>query len=184
MATEDDGSNGSPVDTGVKADVTSTDEPRGSPSEEEELLSPEKIEEIGRIVAPVFDYNPRRIKMFMNLFRLRTMLATEANLFSSGDLTVEQLAKFVTISLEWPSLTARIGEANILWELNRYEPDDDEPPAVIADWTDEEQQKLMTLLSEKDDKPGYRLLSVPDELFWISPRIDQPAEAQKQEPSP
>lgn len=182
MSTADDGSEVSPGDEEAEADVTSTDEPKGNPIEEEEVLPPEKIEEIGRIVAPVFDYNPRRIKMFMNLFRLRTMLATEANLFASGDLTVEQLAKFVAISLEWPSVTARMGDANILEELNRYEPDDDEPPAVIADWTDEERQKLTTLLSEKDNDPAYQLLSVPEELFWISPRVDQPAEPQKQEP--
>ena len=179
VATGDNKSESGAVDTDVEADITSADGPMGSPREEEEVLPPEKMEEIGQIVAPVFDYNPRRIKMFMNLFRLRTMLATEANLFSSGDLTVEQLAKYIAISLEWPSLSARIEEENdqdILEDLNT-----DEPSPVIEDLTDKERQKLMTLLSEKDDNPEYCLLSIPDELFWISPRVDQPAEQQKQE---
>ena len=64
-----------------------------------------------RMVAPIFDYNPRRIKQFLNLFRLKFYIAYLTGLFgveegegnmSQEPLTVPQLAKFTAISLKYP----------------------------------------------------------------------------------
>jgi hypothetical protein len=60
--------------------------------------------------APALAYNPRQIKKFINLYRLRALLAQEVEVFEKTDLTLDQLGKFVTISLRWPRL---------LPELNR-----------------------------------------------------------------
>jgi len=72
---------------------------------EEDVLPKADLVRIGEMVAPVFDYNPRTVKTFVNLYRLRTMLASELGLFRDGTVTREQLAKFVAIGLEWPALT-------------------------------------------------------------------------------
>ncbi|WP_372912613.1 P-loop NTPase fold protein [Salinigranum sp.] len=60
--------------------------------------------------APALGYNPRQIKKFISLYRLRALLAQEVGVFEQTDLTLDQLGKFVTISLRWPRL---------LPELNR-----------------------------------------------------------------
>ncbi|MFM7579673.1 MAG: SUMF1/EgtB/PvdO family nonheme iron enzyme, partial [Microcystaceae cyanobacterium] len=67
-----------------------------------------------RMVAPLFDYNPRRIKQFLNLFRLKVYIAYLTGLFDQIEegegkviqepLTVFQLAKFTAISLKYPLL--------------------------------------------------------------------------------
>jgi len=58
-------------------------------------------------VAPVLGNNPRRMKQFVNLFRLRTFIAAETGLFDGNDgLTLKQLGKFVALNLRWPLLLA------------------------------------------------------------------------------
>jgi KAP-like P-loop domain-containing protein len=88
-------------------------------------------EEILRIVervAPALENNPRRLKLFLNLFRLRLLTAVETGLLDEGGgltvnerlgmnlgvgllpgqeaLTLEQLGTFVALSLRWPLLLA------------------------------------------------------------------------------
>ena len=70
-----------------------------------------RIRDIILMVAPALDNNPRRIKQFTNLFRLRTYIAAQTGLFditedspAGEQLTFEQLGKFVAISLKWPLL--------------------------------------------------------------------------------
>jgi hypothetical protein len=63
------------------------------------------IREIGDVVAPALDYNPRRLKQFLNLFRLKTIIASNTGLFRGEEaLTLQQLAKWVVIILRWPLL--------------------------------------------------------------------------------
>jgi len=58
-------------------------------------------------IAPVLGNNPRRMKQFVNLFRLRTFIAAETGLFDGDDgLTLKQLGKFVALNLRWPLLLA------------------------------------------------------------------------------
>ena len=67
------------------------------------------------MVASALDYNPRRLKHFINLFRLRTYIASDTGMFDewvntadevavNRPLTLEQLGKFVAINLKWPLL--------------------------------------------------------------------------------
>jgi len=66
----------------------------------------ETMREVLNWVAPFLDANPRRIKQFINLFRLRALIANETGLFDDdvkdAPLTIQQLAKFVVITLKWP----------------------------------------------------------------------------------
>jgi hypothetical protein len=68
------------------------------------------VRDLIRMVAEPFDANPRRVKQFMNVFRLRAYIASETGLFSEAAdvregeraLTLIQLGKLVAISLQWP----------------------------------------------------------------------------------
>lgn len=153
-----------------------------APVEESEVLPTERIVRIGQAVAPALDYNPRSVKTFVNLFRLRTMLASELGLFDDGTLTPEQLAKFVAIGLRWPPVSTKLREPDVTRALNEFAAGDrEQPPDAIGNLNAEEQTKLTELLmwgvedGDEQRRAQYRLSAVPEELFWISPRIDQPA---------
>ena len=73
------------------------------------------VRDIVLMVASCLDYNPRRLKQFINLFRLKTYIASNTGLFdeivdeSQGAtinqlLTLEQLGKFTAINVKWPRL--------------------------------------------------------------------------------
>ncbi|MGV3757254.1 MAG: KAP family P-loop NTPase fold protein [Verrucomicrobiota bacterium] len=68
------------------------------------------LHDIIKMVAPALDYNPRKLKQFVNVFRLRAYICFDTGLFNSmwqddvGRLTFEKLAKFVAIGLRWPML--------------------------------------------------------------------------------
>ena len=70
----------------------------------------DSVRDIVKMVAPSFEYNPRRLKQFVNLFRLRALLASQTGLFGVprdnqfDPLTFEQLGKLVAIILRWPLL--------------------------------------------------------------------------------
>ena len=79
-----------------------------------------KIRAIVQAIAPTLNFNPRRLKQFVNLFRLRLLIAVETGLFDTprGErkLTLEQLSKFVVIQLKWPLLLADLERFPELWE--------------------------------------------------------------------
>jgi hypothetical protein len=68
------------------------------------------IRQTAKWVGQTFDYNPRRLKQFINLFKLRIYIADYAGLLDTvGDeppeLTPEQIAKLTAIFLRWPNFT-------------------------------------------------------------------------------
>lgn len=70
---------------------------------------------VGEIAAEALENNPRRIKQFINLYRLRTYLASGRKLIKMPgeaieptDWTLERLAKFVAIELRWPMFLADV----------------------------------------------------------------------------
>lgn len=82
-------------------------------------------------VAPHLDNNPRRMKQFINLFRLRVLISYETGLFDSSDtyepISIEQLAKFVIITLKWPLLIRDLENEPDL--LSKLLPDQDALPS-------------------------------------------------------
>ena len=73
-----------------------------------------EVQRLVKLVAPALDWNPRRIKQFMNDFRLQAyiasdlglldLVATDESVTASAMITLEQLGKFVAITLAWPDL--------------------------------------------------------------------------------
>ncbi|TCS11953.1 P-loop NTPase fold protein [Caulobacter sp. BK020] len=69
----------------------------------------DRIRDIVRAVASLFEYNPRRIKQFINTFRLALYIASDLGLFDregdrGPDATPEQIGKFVALLLRFPDL--------------------------------------------------------------------------------
>ena len=69
------------------------------------------VKDIVKMVAPALDYNPRRIKQFINCFRLGAIVASRTGLFGSSrdpkkytPFTPEQLGKLIAIYLRYPIL--------------------------------------------------------------------------------
>ena len=76
------------------------------------------VRTVALMVAPALENNPRRLKQFVNLFRLKAYVANETGLFDElsgrAQLTFEQLAKFVAVGLAWPALLADLDEDSTL----------------------------------------------------------------------
>ncbi|MDX6575807.1 MAG: hypothetical protein QOE96_1760 [Blastocatellia bacterium] len=84
-----------------------------SPKEIQEVrkeLSERAFEDDERVMgavheaAPFLDSNPRKIKKFINNFRLHALIAQKRMLLGSGGINVSSLAKAVVISMRWPDI--------------------------------------------------------------------------------
>jgi hypothetical protein len=69
------------------------------------------VRKIVAMIAPALDSNPRKLKQFLNVFRLNAVLASRLGQFDvlpktddSAILTLMRLAKIVAIELWWPRL--------------------------------------------------------------------------------
>ncbi|MDJ0580728.1 GUN4 domain-containing protein [Crocosphaera sp.] len=87
------------------------------------------LHSILKMVAPILDYNPRRFKQFVNLFRLKTYIASYTGLFdevvtngqTQDDLTLRQLAKFTAICLKYPLFQVDLEkDLKLLAKLENY----------------------------------------------------------------
>lgn len=125
------------------------------------------IPQLIRITAPAFDYNPRRIKQFINVFRLRRHIAVRTNLFAPPDpptgydsLTPERLGKFVAITLRWPLLVADLQDDHELLSKLQFAAWGEERPLQFSDrrfarWRSKPQliQLLKEGFSKRDKDP-------------------------------
>ncbi len=68
----------------------------------------QNVRDVARQVSRFFDDNPRRLKQFVNIFRLRAFVAYETGVLRPGRMTAEQLGKLVAMQLRWPLWTATI----------------------------------------------------------------------------
>jgi len=86
------------------------------------------VQEIILMVAPTLDNNPRRIKQFINLFRIRAYIGSQTGLFvepESGSeysgMTLEKLGKFVALVMQWPRILVDLGDdPELLANLQRH----------------------------------------------------------------
>ncbi|MFM7478946.1 MAG: P-loop NTPase fold protein, partial [Microcystis aeruginosa] len=146
------------------------------------------------MVAPALDYNPRRIKHFINVFRLKVYIANETGLFFEKldennilldpSLTFEQLGKFTAISLKWPLLLSDLeNDKQILAKLEKFALDEEktkEYEESIRYWGSHIKLKaLMAYGYEKSTteevlqiNPKFSLAKVNvDKLLQVSPKI-------------
>ncbi|MCA2719312.1 SUMF1/EgtB/PvdO family nonheme iron enzyme [Microcystis sp. M169S2] len=140
------------------------------------------------MVAPALDYNPRRIKHFINVFRLKVYIANETGLFFEKrdkddnllepSLTFEQLGKFTAISLKWPLLLSDLeNDKKILAKLEEFALDEEktkEYEESIRYWGSH--TKLKALMAYGHEKSAanskFSLAEVNvDKLLQVSPKI-------------
>ncbi|CCI09882.1 SUMF1/EgtB/PvdO family nonheme iron enzyme [Microcystis aeruginosa] len=140
------------------------------------------------MVAPALDYNPRRIKHFINVFRLKVYIANETGLFFEkrdendnlldSSLTFEQLGKFTAISLKWPLLLSDLeNDKQILAKLEKFARGEWNPPneeESIRYWGSH--TKLKALMAYGHEKSAanskFSLAEVNvDKLLQVSPKI-------------
>jgi hypothetical protein len=129
-----------PTETGIPASATAAPQKVSAPvvtteqEERRELIriavtnDSMTVRQIVEMVAPTLGYNPRRIKQFINMFRLKALIATETGLFeaptnahSHKGLTLPQLGKFVAMGLMWPRLLTDLDkDDSLLRELVKW----------------------------------------------------------------
>jgi hypothetical protein len=154
----------------------------------------DRMREIVFKVNPALESNPRRVKQFINLFRLRAYIAIETGVIdlqkqppAVEDWTFEKLGKFVAISLRWPLLLAELNkDPTILTELEQaawgfpVSKSFDQEVSPFARWAGG--QDLAKLLragcfdeNGKADPEGRKLYSIGeldlDKLLLVSPRV-------------
>jgi hypothetical protein len=132
------------------------------------------VSKLAMICAPYLDRNPRRVKQFINVFRLQAYLAASvglldyeqvqdgtANTYQSGAITLEQLGKFIAITLRWPTIVSDLSEygdlLRALAKIAEAPPHDTSAkimPPELSHWT--ENRLLMTLLSTGISTEGRR----------------------------
>jgi hypothetical protein len=158
----------------------------------------ENIHNLVVLVAKVLKYNPRRIKQFINLFRLKAYISYNIgnfNLTSSieeiNSITFEQLAKFTIIELRWPLLLADLeNDYGLLKRLSKYaeiltfSPDDiekaDEPKTPIEErWrNNREFVEFIALNSDPTNIDIYENFSFTDidlsKLLQVSAKVIPP----------
>ena len=63
-------------------------------------------------------FNPRKIKRFINVFRLQALIANRRGLIETGTIQLRLLAKWITIVTRWPELVeAMLIDQNFLKNL-------------------------------------------------------------------
>jgi len=62
------------------------------------------VQDVIRQIAPFLELNPRKIKRFINLFRLQALIANRRGLLEDGAIKLDVLAKWIVISSRWPGV--------------------------------------------------------------------------------
>ncbi|AKB23787.1 serine/threonine kinase [Methanosarcina sp. MTP4] len=168
------------------------------PEKEEKILNDKDCDEksgewdhILEMVAPALDRNPRRMKQFFNLFRFQRTIGKRTELLSYDPGTnpenrwnCRKLAKFVAISMNWPSLISALSSnSELLNQLQAYALDPKGENKNLEEWTKDE--KLIRLLKYgcveegnlSEEKANYTLSGLDfSKLLQISPVVEPPDE--------
>ncbi|MBD2775452.1 GUN4 domain-containing protein [Iningainema sp. BLCCT55] len=148
------------------------------------------------MVISALDYNPRRVKQFINLFRLKAFIAASTGLFddvqsedfNKQHLTLEQLGKFTVLVLKWPRLLVDLDADHALMKkLQNYalsvSPNFDDYDSTTKYWggdaklvellrysDKQETQDSKIMINEKYSLEGIDIAK----LLQVSPRITRP----------
>ena len=113
------------------------------------------IHDITLALAPALDFNPRRVKQFLNLFRLRAFLAWQTGRLAldhvgrgSDAMTLPQIGKLTAMALRWPLIVADLEtDPGLLARLQSFALDTGKPDdaaGAYRKWFDD--GKLLHLL--------------------------------------
>ena len=93
------------LDKLLGAKITTPSDAGTAPTRRREPTDIPEVREAMEMVAPALDFNPRRLKHFLNLFRLRHYIGEATGKLphggTGGGLTLPRLAKLVAIELRW-----------------------------------------------------------------------------------
>ncbi|NNC08340.1 hypothetical protein HJC10_36570 [Corallococcus exiguus] len=127
--------------------------------------SPE-VKAVMLMVAPAFDFNPRRVKQFLNIFRLNSYIAATLGLFEhdasqqTQRLTLFQLGKYLALSLRWPRLlTAFENDPNLCSALESPL-DHAQPSHEHAKRWSEDAALMKIILAGIDNSPTRKTFSL------------------------
>jgi len=146
--------------------------------------------EVVLMVSEAFGNNPRRVKQFVNLYRLRIRTAASTGLITreESQFTFAQLGKFVGIGLGWPLFIRDLERNNKLLDnlvdiAEGEKKQEDFDSMAVREWKDD--NKLIRLIKsgcfddkgEKKPENEYRRFCMRgldiERLLKISPRIIQ-----------
>jgi hypothetical protein len=128
---------------------------------------PDGFEKVTKEMARVFGFNPRRLKQFVNVFRLRVMIALSTGVLApasqgiggeppAGGITIQQLGLFKAILMRWSRLASDLVEDPILLDkLLAADAGQENLPAIVARWA--EDQELRSTINRDGT---YSLLEV------------------------
>ncbi len=104
--------------------------------------------------APYLGLNPRKIKKFINIFRLQSLIANRRGLLETGVIRLDLLAKSLTIAMRWPDMIeAMMTDQNFVNSLQEAR----QTREQLRDWiqsrriTEEEVQQETSILQSRLD---------------------------------
>lgn len=123
----------------------------------------ESFRSVVKSMAPWLGNNARRLKQFVNLFRLRVFIAVETGLLDDGALTLAKLGKLVALELVYPLFVAALENDQELVEAVR---DTSKSGVAAVRWR--QYKKLHELLKEPSG-----ILEAEDvrRVFLVSKRV-------------
>lgn len=62
-------------------------------------------------------YNPRKIKKFINIFRLQALIANRRGLLENGVIKLDILAKYIAITMRWPNAYDAINDKKNIFNM-------------------------------------------------------------------
>jgi hypothetical protein len=135
----------------------------------------DRIREVVKLVSPLFEYNPRRIKQFINTFRLALYIASDQGLFEDGrapPASLEQIGKCVALLLRFPDLRFALEEDShllALLQLAAKHPHVERP--ATYHWLS--RPGTIQLLADGDERHSLADFDV-SQLFSVLPRAPGP----------
>ncbi len=152
-----------------------------------ECVTDELIYKIASMVSSALDCSPRRVKQFINLFRLKAFIAASIGFFEvqSGcskkeRLMLVQLGKFTAIALKWPRLLVDLrADPDLIKKLQTYAPNFNNCDSTTKHWGNH--TELVKLLHYSDQQETHELdnnysleyIDI-DKLLEVSPRVIRP----------
>jgi len=146
----------------------------------------ELVREIVRMVSPAFDFNPRRIKQFINCFRVHAIIASQIGMFAEKPksdksnqrrrLSPQHLGKLIAICLRWPRLLDHIAENSDFLDnfpCDGSEPSNNKPITPLEYWSrDQRLSELILYCADKTPEDLYSMKGVDVSRFLVvAPQI-------------
>ncbi|HMA92967.1 MAG TPA: P-loop NTPase fold protein [Polyangiaceae bacterium] len=135
---------------GVAAPSASTGDVSQAPVREPLDEDPPGMRDLLLMIAPTLEFNPRRLKQFLNLFRLRYYVSVKTGRMQG--LTLGRLAKVVAVELRWPEWLHDLARSTDISEVSKRD------------------YELKGLLELGNDRDGKEYTLHPSDFLVSAPR--------------